>query len=165
MQKTSFKVLPFKVTQELKKTKTKCGFRISPIVAAKANQCMTFCRVLACRWSPATTWTHHQQMEHHWRGCSEELQMEDAVNVLPRGHSVWPLHQLCYSASLQTSPEVFLCHLTSLLCRWHPCRRGRPLLHARGRESWSQEMTILIISGDNWRKEEEVTPTLMGSLI
>lgn len=94
----------FKVTQEW------FPRVLSPTVAVKANQCTTSCKVGTCRWSPCTSWTRHQQMELHWWGWSKGLQMEDVANVLPWGHSIWPLLQLHFSASLQSSPVLFLCH-------------------------------------------------------
>lgn len=138
------------------------SFAFTPTTAVKANQCMSDCSVGACRGSSAISWTLHQQMELYWWGWFEGLQMEDAVSVLPRGHFIRPLLQLRFSASLQTSPVVFLNHLTSpAATQMAPeSPQTATFTHTR-RGSWSQEVNI-IISGDNWRKEKEAMPTLMG---
>lgn len=138
---------------------------LNPTGVVKVNQHMSNCRVSACRWSSATSWTLHQQMELYWWGWSEVLQMEDAVSVLPRGHFIRPLLQLRFSASLQTSPVVFLRHLTSpAATQMAPLSTPTATFTHMRKGNWSREV-IIIISGDNWEKEDEVMPTLMGSFI
>lgn len=157
MQKTTFKVWAFRSQVD---ERLAHSTHANPTVAVKANQCMTYCRVGACRRSPATARTHHQQMELCWWGWSEGLQMEDAVNVLSQGHSSRPLLQLRFSASLQTSPVVFFCDLTSPAAM-QMAPLSTTFTHTRT-GGWSGEVTS-IISGDNWRKEQGIMPTSLAS--
>lgn len=69
-----------------------------------------------------------------------------------------------------SAPAPFFCLIANLSCslplpsHLAGCYADGTLVDTRT-ASWSQEVTI-IISGDNWRKEEEeVMPTLMGSFI
>lgn len=134
-------------------------------VAASCSQPISSSWASVRRWSAATSWALHQQMELYWWGWSEGLQMEDAVSVLPRGHSTRPLLQPSFSASLQTSPVVSFRHLTS-----PAATQMAPLSNQRGsfthtRTGSRTEEATIIISGDNWRKGEKVMATLMGHFI
>lgn len=128
----------------------------TPTIAVKVNQCMSDCSVGACRGSSAISWTLHQQMELYCWGWFEGLQMEEAVSVLPRGHFIQPLLQLPFSASLQTSPVVFLNHLTlpaaTQMAPESP--QTATFTHTR-RGRCSQEVNIIILEIIDRRKRKQ----------
>lgn len=84
---------------------------------------------------------------------TDGLQMDDAVCVLPHGHSTWLMLRHYFSASLETSLPLFLHHLTSQAVQQMAAMASQTAtiyLHAWRERGLRDRVLIFLISEDNW---------------